>query len=126
MRVPVPRSLLPGLILSATLVAQAGSQPDLQKQLDALMAKVEAAPNGKKPKALTEEVEAFVAAHPATDAALTCKLWLLRECWWEREAGTMQESADRRLEDLLAHHAGSKLLWKIADSAFLWTGLDGF
>ena len=124
MRVVRTRSLLLTLLIPAVALAQ--SQPaapaDLAKELAALMARIEKAPNGKKPKELTDAAEQFIAAHPNTEEALTVKLWCLRECWWEREAGTMEDSASKLLEDILAHHAASKQLWKIADSAFLWTG----
>jgi hypothetical protein len=126
LRRSVPRCAYFALLLPAALAAQTASQPasrpDAAKELAALMAKVEAAPNGKKPAELTAEVRTFIASCAHTEEALTAKLWLLRDCWWERQEGTMEASADKCLEDILAHHAGSKQLWKIADSAFLWTG----
>ena len=63
--------------------------------------------------------EALVQENAGTEAALTAKLWLLQQTWWEQEAGTTQESAGRIIDEILADYADSPQLDQIPDYAYV-------
>lgn len=62
---------------------------------------------------------AFAEQHAGTDEALSASLWLLRNTWSEREAGTMNTSAEKIVRSLLAKYSDSARLGEVLE--YDWT-----
>ncbi|MEM1452314.1 MAG: hypothetical protein AAF957_19070 [Planctomycetota bacterium] len=70
------------------------------------------------------EFEAFAAKYTDREAGLTAKLWLLQQCWWQREDGTMETNARKRADAILAEHPDSKQLARMAEYQYVFSAKD--
>lgn len=69
--------------------------------------------------AVKADYEAFAEANAGTEEALTALLFLLRNTWWEREAGTMSASAGRLVERILDGYAASPRLALLIETKYV-------
>ena len=103
-------ALVLALMAGATLPVHAGEEA--AKALETIETKYDESKGNyaERAAAVKADYEAFITAHKGTDEALTALLFLLQSTWWEREAGTMNESAGKLVERILADHAESPRL----------------
>jgi len=59
--------------------------------------------------------EDFAEKHEGTEDALTARLWLLQQTWWQRRAGTMEAAATKIADAILEKYPKSEQLAKIAE-----------
>jgi hypothetical protein len=107
------------LAAAMPVVSRAGD--DAAAGLAALQKRYEEAPGSYPEKfaAVKAEYEAFAKANAGTEPALEAKLFLLQQTWWEREKGTMNASAAKLVDEILAEYPRSPLLWRIVGSQFV-------
>ena len=110
--------LLAGLLSLAVLAGCA--EQKAQRELTALQTEHDASELEfeAKAEAFKPRFEAIIASHPGTEAALTARFWLLEQTVVERAAGTMQASAARIADEILAQHADSRALDRLPDYAY--------
>lgn len=68
--------------------------------------------------------EAFAARHPGSEDALRAKLWQLSNCWWQRDAGTMETSARAIAAEILDEYPDSPLLTAMPACAYCLEAKD--
>lgn len=98
------------------------SLPSSWAELAKLIAKSPAGPQAAatwKP-----EVEAFAKRMLGKDDALSARLWLLQQTWWEREAGTMNAHAKELAEAILADFPRSAELARLAEFSYVFDPAD--
>ncbi|MGE0433047.1 MAG: TlpA family protein disulfide reductase [Planctomycetota bacterium] len=78
----------------------------------------------EKWKAFKPKYEAFAARYPATEEALCATLWLLEQTWWEREAGTMNDSARKLADHIIATWPTSENLSWLVEYQFVFSADD--
>ena len=71
-------------------------------------------------EAFRPRFEALAAKHRGTEAEVTASLWLLKNTWWLRPDGKMEETAMPIAEDLLERHADSPQLGSIVDYKYVF------
>lgn len=59
--------------------------------------------------------------YKGSEEAVTALFWLLQQCWWEREAGTMSESAGKIADEILAKYPKSKKLATMAEYDYVFS-----
>ena len=55
-----------------------------------------------------------------TESGLRAELWILRNHWWKRSAGTMEQAANKQAQRLIAEYPGSPQLSSIAEFRYLY------
>jgi hypothetical protein len=63
--------------------------------------------------------EAFAREHAGTEEGLSALLFLLRNTWWERKAGTMEDSSAKLVDEILAGYADSPQLAKVIEYKYV-------
>ena len=123
---PFPRRLVIALVaLASGLFAQpaTATKPSggLAEEFAALEARCKAARSGPDTaKQFVPLYQEFVQRHAPSEEALAAKLWLLQQTWWERTAGTMEQSSKKLCEEILAEYPKSKQLDKIAEYHYVF------
>lgn len=115
--------LLAYTVPCAALAGEDEPAGDPAAELAALEAAVEASELGYKERcdALTPRFEAFAEKYEDREEALTARLWLLKQTWWQREAGTMSEAAGAIADEILKRHPTSKQLGMLAEYYYVFT-----
>ena len=78
----------------------------------------------EKFRALRPDFEAFAREHAGTEAGLGAKLWLLQQCWWLREEGSMESTARALAEEILETHPDSPQLDRMAEYQYVFSPKD--
>lgn len=55
-----------------------------------------------------------------TESGLRAELWVLRNHWWKRSAGTMEQAANKQVKRLIEEYPDSLQLSKIAEFRYLY------
>ncbi len=108
--------------VSLALPAEDGGESDAADEaLGALVAEHEASELGyvESYAAFRPRFEAFAQAQRGTEAEVTALLWLLNQSWWLHEEGKMETTAQAIADDLLARHADSPQLGRIAETDYV-------
>jgi hypothetical protein len=113
--------LLAGILL--LLVLPGCAEQRAQTELTALQADHDASELEfeELAEAFKPRFEAIVEAHPGTEAALTAKLWLLDQTYYERAAGTTQASSGRIADQIFVEYLDSRQLDKLIDHTLVFS-----
>jgi hypothetical protein len=112
------RTWLLAAVLGLAAVQFAAAGGDAAAELAALEKKFEEwqGPAKDRYAGLRPQFEEFAKAHAGTDAGLRAKLWLLQYAWYLKdEKGSMQDTAAKLADEILAEYPGSDGLAPIAD-----------
>lgn len=112
-----------GLLLGLSLAASRLIAADPAADLSALQKRYEEAKGSYEERLATvrDDYQAFIKAHAQTEESVEAQLFLLQQTWWEREKGTMNASAGRIAEDLLAGHLASPKLGKLVELQYVFS-----
>lgn len=123
------RTLALGLVLGAAIAMApeafveptAVASESAEQTLADLEARYEAAEGNYAARfaGVRADYEALANEHAGTEEALTALLFLLRNTWWERQDGTMHESAGALVERIMADHAESPRLVGIVERKYV-------
>ena len=115
------RSWVMAVALCGALGAFATAGEDAATGLKALEQQYEAAEGSYPEKfaAVKAAYEAFAKEHAGTEEGLSALLVLLRNTWWEREAGTMEESSAKLVDQILAEYPASPQLAQIVQYKYV-------
>ncbi|HIC23782.1 MAG TPA: hypothetical protein EYO84_10170 [Planctomycetes bacterium] len=96
---------------------------DLQK-VEALEALFKTAADKSNPRTVAEEFqtrfETLAMKFSGTESGLRAELWILRNHWWKRSAGTMEEAATKQVRRLITEYSDSPQLSRIAEFRYLY------
>lgn len=120
------RTLAAVPILAVCAIGQDAKVDTPTAQLATLMGEYEATELGYADAyaAFRPRFEAFAKEHLGTDSEATATLWLLRNCWWLRSDGTMEETSRPIAESLLERHAKSPQLWAVVEYQYVFGRAD--
>jgi len=75
----------------------------------------------EKAEAFKPEFETFAEEHAGTEHGLEASMWLLRNTWWEREAGTMYDSAAAIGDGIVEAYFDSPELAKLPELHYVFS-----
>ena len=112
--------MLTVLLLGST----AGWADENTERIDALEALYEAeADKSNQRSAATEfepKFEALAQELAGTKSGLRAEIWVLRNHWWKRTAGTMEQAANKQARRLIEEYSDSPQLSRIAEFRYLY------
>lgn len=117
------RACLGGLLLGLSLSAARLLAADPAAELAALQKRYEESKGSYEERVASVRADylAFIKAHAQTEESVEAQLFLLQQTWWEREKGTMNTSAGRIADDLLASHLASPKLGKLVEFQYVFS-----
>lgn len=96
-------------------------EKDPAAKLAALQKRLEESKAGyvEKYRAFRPAFEELAREHEGDEAALTAHLWLLRQTWWQRQDGTMEEAAQAIVDHVVATYPDSRQLARIGEYRYV-------
>lgn len=115
---PTPKTLTTPTVVGDEDLARKGAAADLAGLLETY--ETSKLGYAERAAAIAPGLRALADHYPGTDEALTAKLRLLGFTWWEREAGTMNDSAAAITDEVFREYFASKRMAELTNYSYVF------